>query len=282
MLIGDAGANTINGGDGNDELDGRQGNDTLTGGDGNDTLRGGWGGAGNDTLNGGDGGDDTLEGGNGDDFLAGGGDGADHHDGGYGSDYIDFRDIDGGGIGINLIAGGATWGGKATGDTFTSIENVWGGSLYNDKIVGGSDRNILIGGGGHDIVEAWGGGNDVVYGGWGGHDVIDGGTGNDYMHGGHFNDTYTGGGAGGADTFVFTQHADTITDFDASEGGDQIVFDDALWGGGGARTDAQLLAYASVVGGDLVFDFGYGQTLTLTGGVTDESLLEGGQMGGVV
>jgi serralysin len=166
---------------------------------------------------------------------------------------------------VNLMVN-AAWG-KATGDTFTSIENIWG-SIYNDKIVGTNERNILIGGGGHDNIEAWGG-NDVIYGGWG-HDVIDGGAGNDFMHGGHFNDTYTGGA--GADTFVFTQHADTITDFDASEG-DMIQFDDALWGGG-AKTDAELLTYASVVGGDLVFDFGGGHTLTLTG-VTDESQLEG-------
>ena len=261
-LIGDTGANTIQGGDGNDVLDGRQGDDTLEGGEGNDTLRGGWG-AGNDTLVGGEG-NDTLEGGDGNDILSGG-TGADHHDGGAGSDYIDYRDIDGGGIGINMIAG-SSWG-KSAGDTFTSIENVWG-SLYSDKIVGTDDRNFLIGGGGHDNVEGRGG-NDVIYGGWG-HDVLDGGNGNDYLNGGHYNDTYTGGA--GADTFVFHQHADTITDFDASEG-DMVAFDDYRWGGG-HKTDAQLLAYATVVDGNLVFDFGNGHTLTLTG-VTDESQLEG-------
>ena len=261
-LIGDTGANTIQGGDGNDVLDGRQGDDTLEGGEGNDTLRGGWG-AGNDTLVGGEG-NDTLEGGDGNDILSGG-TGADHHDGGAGSDYIDYRDIDGGGIGINMIAG-SSWG-KSAGDTFTSIENVWG-SLYSDKIVGTDERNILIGGGGHDNVEGRGG-NDVIYGGWG-HDVLDGGNGNDYLNGGHYNDTYTGGA--GADTFVFHQHADTITDFDASEG-DMVAFDDYRWGGG-HKTDAELLAYATVVDGNLVFDFGNGHTLTLTG-VTDESELEG-------
>ncbi len=110
-----------------------------------------------------------------------------------------------------MIAGVA-WG-KATGDTFTSIENVWG-SLYNDKFVGSNDRNVLIGGGGHDYVDGRGG-NDVIYGGWG-HDELLGGNGNDYLHGGHYNDTYTGGN--GADTFVFTEHQDVITDFDAAEG----------------------------------------------------------------
>ena len=261
-LIGDTGDNVLEGGAGNDVLDGRQGEDHLIGGDGNDTLRGGWG-AQSDILEGGDG-DDTLEGGDGNDYLSGGA-GADHHNGGEGSDYADFRDIDGGGVGWNMIAGVA-WG-KATGDTFESIENVWG-SLYSDKFVGSNERNILIGGGGYDIVEGRGG-NDVIYGGWG-HDVLDGGDGNDFLHGGHYDDTFTGGA--GADIFVFSQHNDTITDFNAAEG-DTLQIDDFLWGGG-TRTDAQLLAYASVVGGDLVFDFGNGHTLTLNG-VTDASELEG-------
>jgi len=269
LLEGNGGDDQLGGYHGNDTLRGGAGNDTLYGGIGDDTVDGGadddalYGYDGKDTLTGGSG-DDDLYGQDGDDYLSGG-DGADHHDGGPGSDYADFRDIAGGGIGVNLMVN-AAWG-KATGDTFTSIENIWG-SIYNDKIVGTNGRNILIGGGGHDNIEAWGG-NDVIYGGWG-HDVINGGDGDDFMHGGHFNDTYTGGA--GADTFVFTQHGDTITDFDASEG-DMIQFDDALWGGG-AKTDAELLAYASVVGGNLVFDFGGGHTLTLTG-VTDESQLEG-------
>ncbi len=261
-IIGSAGDNVLKGGAGNDTLDGRQGADELFGGAGNDTLRGGWG-TGNDVLHGGDG-DDTLEGGAGNDFLAGGA-GADHHDGGAGIDFVDFRDIVGGGVGWNMIADVA-WG-KADGDTFTSIENVWG-SLYDDKFVGSNDRNVLIGGGGHDYVDGRGG-NDVIYGGWGDDELL-GGTGNDYLHGGHYNDTYTG--ESGADTFVFTQHQDVITDFDAAES-DQILFEDALWGGG-AKTDAELLAYASVVDGDMVFDFGGGNTLTLSG-VTDQSLLEG-------
>ena len=226
-------------------------NDTFTGTDAADHLLGN---EGNDVLNG-EGGDDVLQGGDGNDYLAGG-TGADHHDGGAGSDYADFRDIDGGGVGVNMIAGSA-WG-KATGDTFASIENIWG-SIYNDKFVGTNDRNILIGGGGHDDVSGRGG-NDVIYGGWG-HDVLDGGNGNDYLNGGHYNDTYTGGA--GADIFVFHQNADTITDFDASED-DTIQFHDGLWGGG-AKTSQELLSYAAVVDGSVVFDFGNDHTLTLAG-----------------
>ncbi|WP_300514870.1 M10 family metallopeptidase [Aliiroseovarius sp.] len=261
-LIGDAGDNTLSGGGGNDVLDGREGNDVLAGGDGNDMLRGGWG-TGGDTLSGGDG-NDVLEGGAGNDSLSGGA-GADHHDGGDGTDLVDFRDIEGGGVGWNMLTG-AAWG-KADGDTFASIENVWG-SLYNDKFVGSNDRNVLIGGGGHDIVEGRGG-SDVIYGGWG-HDVLYGGPGNDYLNGGHFDDTYTGGT--GADSFVFNSFADTITDFNIAEE-DMLVFEDDLWGGG-QKTDAELLAYSLVVDENLVFDFGGGHTLTLVD-VIDESLLEG-------
>ena len=259
-VIGSRYDDDITGDQGANELIGGSGADTLNGGDGNDTLGGG---NGEDTLMGGDG-DDTLQGGDGNDTLAGG-TGADHHDGGAGQDYIDFRDIDGGGIGINMIAGNA-WG-NATGDTYENIENVWG-SLYNDKIIGTNDRNILSGGGGHDTVEGRGG-NDHIYGGWG-HDVLDGGNGNDFLNGGHYNDTYTGGA--GADTFMFREGADVVTDFDTAEG-DRVWFDDYRWGGG-AKTDAELLAYASVVEGDIVFDFGNGHTLTLEG-TTDLNALNG-------
>ena len=55
-LTGNALANIINGGDGNDVIDGGDGIDTLNGGDGNDTLDGG---AGNDKLRG-NAGDDTY------------------------------------------------------------------------------------------------------------------------------------------------------------------------------------------------------------------------------
>ena len=64
-LVGNAKANTILGGSGNDSLYGKNGNDCLVGGAGNDIIYGEngndtlWGGAGNDTLYGGDG-EDTF------------------------------------------------------------------------------------------------------------------------------------------------------------------------------------------------------------------------------
>ena len=54
FLRGEAGDDTIYGGDGQDSIHGGSGNDTVDGGDGNDVLRGG---EGNDTLTGGSGND---------------------------------------------------------------------------------------------------------------------------------------------------------------------------------------------------------------------------------
>nr|WP_276611489.1 cadherin domain-containing protein [Caulobacter sp. 602-2] len=76
---GDANANVLTGGGGNDTLTGRAGNDVLEGGAGNDTL---YGGTGDDRLYGGDGddylsaeaGNDVLDGGAGNDTLIGGDD----------------------------------------------------------------------------------------------------------------------------------------------------------------------------------------------------------------
>ena len=91
---GNAIANTITGGSGNDYLFGMGGNDQLFGGTGNDFLDGGdgadnlQGGNGNDVMIGGAGAD-TLSGGSGDDILNGQ-EGNDILDGGAGSDIFAF------------------------------------------------------------------------------------------------------------------------------------------------------------------------------------------------
>ncbi len=75
-IIGDSGANILNGGEGNDELNGRRGDDKLRGNSGDDNLNGGLGqdtvvgGSGNDIVNGGRG-DDKLLGTSGNDLLLG-------------------------------------------------------------------------------------------------------------------------------------------------------------------------------------------------------------------
>lgn len=95
ILSGNATANRLMGGDGNDTLRGLGGNDVLKGGNGGDTLEGG---DGNDIIAG-DAGNDFITGGKGADVLFGG-DGDDTIDGGTGMDLIK------GGSGNNTIYGG--------------------------------------------------------------------------------------------------------------------------------------------------------------------------------
>jgi Ca2+-binding RTX toxin-like protein len=101
------GANTINGGNGNDRITGGLlGSNVINGMAGDDGVFGSWG---DDTLNGGDGADsvfgddgaDTVDGGNGNDSVHGGG-GSDQMFGGAGDDQLDSSDstadtVDGGG-----------------------------------------------------------------------------------------------------------------------------------------------------------------------------------------
>ena len=136
---------------------------TATGGAGSDTLsnfealRGS---AFVDTLTG-DGLDNWLEGGAGGDSLNGGG----------GNDTASYMHASSGVI-ANLASVAAN-SDEAIGDTYNSIENVFG-SRFNDQLTGD-------------------GGNNVLDGGFGGNDIMT--------------------GAGGADTFIFHGSATTITDF---------------------------------------------------------------------
>jgi len=92
ILYGGAGADTINGGNGNDKIWGNAGNDSLVGGNGADAISGGagadkiYGNAGNDNLAGGDG-NDALAGGVGNDKLSGNA-GNDNLHGGAGNDTL--------------------------------------------------------------------------------------------------------------------------------------------------------------------------------------------------
>ena len=61
---------------------------------------------------------------------------------------------------------------------------------------------------------------------------------------------------------------DGSTDF---ETGDTLRLDDGLWSG--TLSNAQILDFADVIGGDTVFDFGGGNTLTLEDW-TDTAALE--------
>ena len=137
---------------------------------------------------------DTINGLNGNDSLKGFG-GADRLDGGAGIDTVFYGDSTVG-VGVNLATGSGV-GGSAQGDTFISIENVFG-SNFNDTITGTSVANQLHGGEGNDVIK-----------GGGGNDFLDGGNGNDYLTSSIFGASVLDGGAGD-DTFKGTGHADVL------------------------------------------------------------------------
>ncbi len=146
------------------------------------------GGAGTDTLNGGDG-NDTLHGGIGADIL----------DGGEGRDKADYR-YSTAAVTVDLAANTAS-GGDATGDTFSSIENV-GGSAFNDTLIGNNENNSLYG-------------ND-------GDDILSGGDGRDYIRSGEGNDTIV------FDTALDTvSNRDTIGDFVTDQ--DKLALDNSVF-----------------------------------------------------
>ena len=135
------------------------------------------------------------------------------------------------------------------------------GSNYGDTLLGEAGNDNLKGRGGNDTLEGRDG-KDRLNGG-GGRDDLDGGADNDRLNGAGGNDTLTGGT--GPDTFLFKGGnigSDEITDF--SKGTDQLKLDDALWSGT-LTAQQEIDTYASVVGGDTVFDFGDGNQITLTG-----------------
>jgi len=145
------------------------------------------GGAGDDTLDGRSGadtlfggtGNDSLVGGLGDDLLIGG-EGADILNGGEGTDTASYQDAS-----STVLADLATGGGttvEAAGDSYLSIENLTG-STSSDQLSGDGTDNVLTGLGGHDLLY----GRD-------GNDTIDGGAGNDTLVGGTGEDALIGGG----------------------------------------------------------------------------------------
>ncbi|WP_434055990.1 MAG: M10 family metallopeptidase C-terminal domain-containing protein [Roseibium sp.] len=146
-LRGDSGRNWIWGDSGNDHIYGREGNDRLDGG------------AGADVLNGGEGAD-TLIGGAGDDRAE------------Y-SDATSWVTAD--------LSNSANNTGEAAGDTYDSIENLYG-SNYSDSLRGNSVENSIWGGSGNDTLR-----------GWGGNDRLEGGEGADVLIGGEGADTLIGG-----------------------------------------------------------------------------------------
>jgi len=288
-ITGNAAANTLSGGAGNDTIDGATGADTLYGGTGNDSILGQ---SAFDRLNG-DAGHDYLAGGTGADTLFGGSDndslfgntGVDEIHGGTGDDSISTgngADIGYGDAGNDYLIGRT---GEDTLYGGTGNDSVLG-SQGIDRLFGEAGADSLSGGSGNDYLSG-GTGNDTLYGNFGsdllvGGDDLDqlfGGTGDDTLRGGTGDDTLQGnqgvdvieGGAGNddlrggtlVDTFIFAvgHDVDSISDFEESQ--DILSLASALVGGltDGAAIIAQ---YGDASSGQVVFDFGSGDMVTLS------------------
>jgi len=200
VINANGGDDTVDGGAGDDTLQGGSGDDTLQGGSGGDALNGGTGfdtavysgsaaavtvslqtgtaiggDAAGDTLSSieglfgsafgdylkGDGGANRLEGDAGDDLVEGGA-GADALVGGSGNDTAKYAGS-AAAVTISLLTGNAV-GGDAAGDSFSSIENLFGSS-FADHLKGNAGANVLTGGSGADILDGWTGIDTADYGG---------------------------------------------------------------------------------------------------------------------
>ncbi|MFB2879851.1 calcium-binding protein [Floridanema aerugineum] len=269
-ITGDAKANIITAGDGNDLIYGREGNDSIYGETGEDAI---FAEAGDDLIVGGKGAD-TIDGSTGDDTAS----------------YFNSET----GVAVSLLTGKG-WAGDALGDTLTQIENLIGsefidtligdngnnridglagtdfidGGLGDDTIDGGDDRDRIQGSAGNDLLYGKAGvdyieggeGNDILDGGEGndqlygqlGNDTIDGGTGNDYLEGGDGDDSLAGNS--GNDQLYGQAGKDTL---DGGEGNDYLE--------GGDSEDLLL--------GNAGNDYLYGQNGndTLNGGTGNDNL----------
>ena len=222
-LIGSDYADTLVGSDDANMIEGGAGADTIFALDGDDTIDGG---AGSDFLYGQDG-NDVLMGSGSPDRLDGGAD-------------IDTADYSNATSSVGIRLNGSPNFGFATGDTFVNIENLTG-SDFGDVIVGSSLGQVLDGGDGGDSIFAQLG-----------NDTIIGGAGNDNLS-----------GQGGNDVFVFEDGFgnDTIGDFDAANGDEDIdlsglstITDFAQLQTGGRMTQ---------VGSDVLINDLNGNTITL-------------------
>lgn len=223
-ITGNAANNRLEGRDGNDTLNGESGNDRLLGGDGNDFIKGG---DGVDTIFGGTG-DDLMDGGAGNDFFFGGV-GADSHIGGDGIDTVSYLNSSSG-LTINMSVQGPASTGDAAGDTFDTIERIFG-SGFDDLLIGDSGNNTLIGNGG-----------------------------NDYLEGQEGNDSLIGGA--GVDSFGYDHilgEADVVSGFTLNE----VIY--ILSNDPDFDTWAEVQAVGSDAGVNVIFDFGGGNTLTIVG-----------------
>lgn len=196
---------------------------------------------------------DTLTG-NVDANFFDGGAGADAIDGAGGLDTVYYL-TSSSAITVNLLAGTAT-GGDAAGDTFVSIENIFG-SIQNDSITGNTLANVLQGGNGNDTLSG-GDGNDTIYGGVSTSlnyansgvqaDTIYGGNGADII----YSAAIYGGPAIDTGTVIYGEAGDDqIQAVDATVyGGDG---NDTLWGYDSSIITPEVFALYGDAGADIFY-----------------------------
>lgn len=247
QIFADSNGNVINGLAGDDVLYGRSGDDVLFGGENNDTLYG-------------DQGADIIDGGNGFDTAS----------------YMQASSA----VILDLDTGGTL--GDALGDSFISIERVFGSNGFGDEINGSQGADQLRGLGGNDILRGEGG-NDIL-GGDAGDDLLEGGDGNDLLYGGLGNDTLQGGagndtmrGEAGDDIYEVDSSNDIVVEL-FGEGIDEILssLDNYTLGLNVERLTYTGTANATLTGNDLDNRLIGGQANdTLNGGSGADQMLGG-------
>lgn len=231
VIIGSAEANALLAGAGNDDISGLAGNDTLGGGDGNDILDGGAGG----------------------DYLSGG----------TGVDTATYASATAAVI-VSLFNPSINTG-DADGDTYNSIENLYG-SAFDDGLNGNMSANVIRGRDGDDGLKGYDG-IDSLYGD-DGDDILIGGEDADALFGGAGSDTasYKGAAAGVVASLsnpaINTGDAlgDTYSSIENLTGSD---FDDFVYGNSSAN------AIYGGAGDDIIK--GYAGNDSLTGASGDDN-----------
>jgi len=252
ILIGNASANSLEGGAGDDWLQGGEGVDTLDGGPGSDTtdysdkaaalmvtLNGAVdatvmvGGVSEDSIRNienliGSSGNDILIGDSADNLFRGG-TGNDTLDGGTGLDTADYSDkTEAVSVTLNASVDAIVTVGEVAEDTIRNIENLIGGS-GNDTFIGDAMANNFSGGDGDDTLQG-GSGNDTFdqlppLPGLYQADTLQGGAGNDTLNGGFDDDTvlFIGNFAEYSISYDFNNKTYTVTDSLSGRDGSDLV-----------------------------------------------------------
>jgi Ca2+-binding RTX toxin-like protein len=143
----------------------------------------------------------------------------------------------------------------------TATNDLLHGGSGGDTLNGNAGIDLLYGAAGNDTLNG-GDGDDYLFGG-AGVDVLNGGNGNDFLRGDGSNDTMTGGA--GVDTFSIDyreKSTTTITDFQV--GTDKIEVAHA-YGANATTLIQQILAGATMEGGNLVLHLASGNDVVLQG-----------------